>query len=57
VTCPFCAAPWVAAALGSALLARPRVTRPVLMVFAAAALSDFLQQSYARLRHPPRAAA
>lgn len=50
LTCQFCAAPWTAAALTAALLARPRETRVVASVLAVVTLSDFLHQGYARAR-------
>ncbi len=46
VTCQFCAAPWVAAALGFGFLFAPRITRFVSGVFAAVAVSDYLQHAY-----------
>ena len=55
LTCPFCAAPWVAAALTTALVWKPPVARTVMSMFAAAAASDFLEQLYSYLRHAPRA--
>jgi hypothetical protein len=46
VTCPWCSAPWVAAALGFGFVFAPRVTRFVSGVFAAVTVSDFLQHAY-----------
>jgi len=50
VTCPYCVGPWVAAVLFTGLVARPRATRLVASVFAAAALSDFAHQAWAFAR-------
>lgn len=46
VTCNFCVGPWVAGALVTALLAKPRATRAVLSTFTAVAISDFLHRAY-----------
>lgn len=51
LTCQFCAAPWMAAGLTAALLAKPRETRVVASVLAMVTVSDFLHQAYARARH------
>ncbi len=50
VTCPFCIGPWIASALMTALVARPRPTRVVLGVLSSVALSDFLQLGYSAAR-------
>ena len=46
LTCPWCTGPWVAGALMSGLVARPRATRAVAATFAAVAVSDFLHRGY-----------
>jgi hypothetical protein len=46
VTCPFCLGQWVATALGFGLLFAPRATRALCSMFAARAVSDFLQLGY-----------
>jgi hypothetical protein len=48
--CPFCAAPWIAAASLGALAVRPRVTRFVLSIFVSVTVADFVQQLYAASR-------
>ena len=48
--CPFCLSPWVAAALGFGFLVKPKTTRFLSKVFAAAALSDVLQHAYGILK-------
>jgi hypothetical protein len=50
LTCPFCAAPWIAAASLGALVLRPRVTRFVQGIFVSVTVSDFVQQLYAASR-------
>lgn len=47
LTCPFCTGPWVAGALMTTLVARPRAARTLAGTFAAVAVSDFLHQLYA----------
>jgi hypothetical protein len=51
LTCQYCAGPWVASALFAALVARPRETRLVASMLAAATVSDFTHQAYAFVRH------
>lgn len=46
MTCPFCMAPWVAAALAYAMVLQPRMARFVAGVFTAVTISDFLQGIY-----------
>jgi hypothetical protein len=50
LTCPFCAAPWIAAASLGALALRPRVTRFVQAIFVSVTVADFVQQLYAAAR-------
>jgi hypothetical protein len=50
LTCPFCVGTWVSAAYVGGLTISPRVARAWAAVFAVTALSDGLQQAYARLR-------
>jgi hypothetical protein len=50
ITCPFCAAPWIAAASLGALLFRPRITRFVQAIFVCVTVSDFVQQLYSASR-------
>lgn len=50
LTCPFCVGTWVSAAYVGGLTVAPRATRTWAAVFAVTALSDGLQQAYARLR-------
>ena len=47
LTCPFCAAQWVATGLVAGSVAAPTLTTAVVSVSAAARLSDFLQLAYA----------
>lgn len=54
LTCPFCAGPWIAAALTIALLERPRETRATSSVMAMVTVSDFMNQLYAYVRHVTR---
>lgn len=42
LTCPYCAAPWIAAPLLLAFVAKPRVTRAGAAIFAMATVSDAL---------------
>jgi hypothetical protein len=46
LTCPFCAAQWVATALVAGRIAAPNLTAAVVTVSAVARLSDFLQLAY-----------
>lgn len=46
LTCPWCSGPWVAAALMTGFLARPRATRVLAATFSAVSLSDFLHHAY-----------
>lgn len=50
LTCPWCFAPWAASGLAYGLVLAPRTTRLVGSVFAAVALSDFLQHGYNRVK-------
>ncbi|MEX2542416.1 MAG: DUF1360 domain-containing protein [Trueperaceae bacterium] len=50
LTCPWCFAPWTAAGLGYGLVLAPRGTRFVATLFAAVALSDYLQHGYNRVK-------
>ncbi len=50
LTCPFCVGTWVSAAYVGGLTVSPRVARAWAAVFAVTAISDGLQQAYARLR-------
>lgn len=50
LTCQYCAGPWIAAALVSGLLAKPRTTRVIASTLAVVTVSDFLNQAYARAR-------
>jgi hypothetical protein len=50
LTCPFCAAQWVATALVAGSVAAPTLTRAVVSVSAMARLSDYLQLLYAYTR-------
>ena len=45
LTCPFCLGPWVAAGLAVGFVFKPRATRIVAGVFAAATVSDFLHRA------------
>ena len=47
VTCPFCAAVWVATGLAGGLVLAPRATRLASVILTAVAASDFLQLAYA----------
>ena len=51
LTCRWCFAPWVAAALMTGMAVRPRHTRLLLGTFSAVALSDFLQFAYDAARN------
>ncbi len=50
LTCPYCAAPWIAAASMGALAVRPRATRFVQSILVSVTLADFVQQLYAASR-------
>ncbi len=50
LTCPFCAAQWVASALVAGRVAAPNLTRAIVTVSATARLSDYLQLLYAFCR-------
>jgi hypothetical protein len=50
VTCPFCAAPWIATTSLLALAVRPRVTRFVQGMLVSVVIADSVQQAYAALR-------
>jgi len=45
LTCPWCLSPWVAAGLAFGFVFKPRATRIVAGVFAAATVSDFLHHA------------
>ncbi len=45
LTCPWCLSPWVAAGLAFGFVFKPRATRLVAGVFAAATVSDFLHHA------------
>lgn len=46
LVCPYCVAQWVAAAFVAGLVAAPRLTRLLALVFTVHAISDFLQVAY-----------
>ena len=50
LTCPFCLGPWVAAGLAAGFVFKPRTTRIVAGVFAAATVSDFLHRAADRVK-------
>jgi len=50
VTCPYCAAPWIASSLFVALMLRPRATRLAASAFSVVAISNFLNQAYSATR-------
>ena len=50
LTCPFCAAQWVATALVAGRVAAPNLTNAIVTVSATARLSDYLQLLYAFCR-------
>jgi|SRR3954447_361548 hypothetical protein len=50
LSCPFCLAPWVAAAYVAGLALNPGLARAWASTFAVVAGSDWLQQGYSRLR-------
>jgi len=47
LTCPFCAAPWVATALLGGLAVRRRATRFIEAMLVSVVIADFVQQLYA----------
>jgi hypothetical protein len=49
ISCPFCMGPWIAGGLMVGLVARPRITRVIMGIFAAVTTSDFLHRAYALL--------
>ncbi|MGE5186637.1 MAG: DUF1360 domain-containing protein [Acidobacteriota bacterium] len=55
VTCNWCIAPWIAAALGAGFVLSPRITRFVSTLFGAVAISDVLQHLYAAEKKLSRA--
>jgi hypothetical protein len=50
LTCPFCAAQWVATGLVASSVAAPTLTTAVISISAAARFSDYLQLLYGMLR-------
>lgn len=54
LTCPWCIAPWVAGALYTMFLARPRAARLVAAGFSSVAVSDVLQHAYSAAATLPR---
>ena len=46
LVCPYCLGLWIATAFGLGLVAAPRATRLVALVFSALGISDFLQIAY-----------
>lgn len=50
LTCPYCAAPWLATALLASLVVRPRATRFLEAILVASSIADFAQQLYAAAR-------
>jgi hypothetical protein len=48
LVCPYCLAPWIAAALGSLMVARPREGRAVAGLLTAAAVADVMQKGLAQ---------
>lgn len=51
LTCPFCAAQWIATALFAGSVGAPRLTRAVVTISATARLSDYLQFVYAAAKN------
>jgi len=47
VTCPYCAAPWLASALLAGLAVRPRITHFIEAMLTSVTISDFTHQLYA----------
>lgn len=50
LTCPFCLGVWLGTGYVAGLAVAPRPTRTAAAVFSVVAVSDWLQQAYARLR-------
>ena len=50
LTCPYCLGPWVAAALIGGLVFKPRATRLIGGVLAAATISDLLHHTYGKVK-------
>jgi hypothetical protein len=50
LTCKWCFAPWTASGLAYGMILAPRTTRFVASMFAAVALSDYLQHGYESLK-------
>ena len=50
LTCPFCVGPWIAGALTTAFVLRPRETRLVASALVMVTISDFAHQAYAFAR-------
>ena len=50
LTCPFCVGPWIAGALATAFVLRPRETRLVAAALVMVTISDFAHQAYAFAR-------
>jgi hypothetical protein len=46
LTCPYCLGQWVSAGLGVGMVAAPRLTRLVTVVYTAETIADFLQLGY-----------
>ena len=50
VSCPYCMAPWCAAALGLGFLLAPRVTRFFAGILVSVTASDFLHRAYTTMK-------
>lgn len=50
ITCPWCVAPWVAGALTTGFIFKPRATRTLSKIFASVAVADFLQHAYSAVK-------
>ena len=50
ISCPYCTAPWSAAALAFGLVFAPRTTRFFASILASVAASDFLQRAYLKMK-------
>jgi len=50
ISCPYCTAPWSAAALAFGFVFAPRVTRFFAGILASVAASDFLQRVYLKMK-------
>lgn len=46
LVCPYCIGQWVASGFGVGLVAAPRLTRLIALIYSAEAVSDFLQLGY-----------